>query len=278
MEKIKYPTISILTVVRNHHAGLLKTANSILSQKSTDFEWVIVDGISDDGTENLVHKFGSHPNVRSFESAPAGIYNAMNIAAEKAMGNFIWFINAGDHLLSDESVSRIINVIQSTKDIKMLATSVLYISPSGFIYDIKKPSIKFLHQYKVADFHHQGVIVERDTFFHNGGFDESLKYAADGKLLDKIIESTKPNLFSESFVGFEMGGSSSQHFLQLLNEIETYRPSTMSYKIKIILVIRNWVRSHIIRLDKVNCFRPVLFIFLRLKQKKTLDAILLDVD
>jgi hypothetical protein len=44
--------------------------------------------------------------------------------------------------------------------------------------------------------------VARDTFFRNGGFDESLKYAADGKLLDKIIESTKPILFLESLSKF----------------------------------------------------------------------------
>ena len=94
------PKISVITVVKDHRDGLIVTQKSIFSQTSTDFEWLVVDGFSSDGTELVLGQLGSIPRIRIFRQTPMGIYHAMNFAAQKAQGEFIWFLNAGDFFLS----------------------------------------------------------------------------------------------------------------------------------------------------------------------------------
>lgn len=94
--------VSIITVCLNAREHLLATQASIVSQSCQDFEWIIVDGGSSDGTVELLDTF-SEDRVRVLSEPDQGIYDAMNKGLRMAQGQWVWFLNAGD-LLFDHTV------------------------------------------------------------------------------------------------------------------------------------------------------------------------------
>jgi glycosyltransferase involved in cell wall biosynthesis len=100
------PAISIITVVYNARELLEKTIHSVVNQTFKNLEYIIIDGKSTDGTVDLIRKNESH--IRYWISEPdKGIYDAMNKALRVAKGNYVWFINAGDLIESDNTLESI---------------------------------------------------------------------------------------------------------------------------------------------------------------------------
>lgn len=91
---------SIVVVALNPGPKLRRTVESVLSQTYDDYEIVVKDGGSSDGSEGTLPKDG---RIRFFMQRDKGIYDAMNQAVEKAQGEYILFLNCGD-LFYDEKV------------------------------------------------------------------------------------------------------------------------------------------------------------------------------
>lgn len=94
------PEFSVVTVVLNDHAGLLRTGESILGQ-TCDLEWIVVDGGSSDATLAVLHGFGD--KVRWISEKDNGIFDAMNKGCRMCNGDYVVFLNAGD-CFSDSGV------------------------------------------------------------------------------------------------------------------------------------------------------------------------------
>jgi len=86
--------ISIITVVLNDLEGLRRTAESVLSQEGADYEYVVLDGGSTDGSWEYIDSLEFRGIKR--KAADKGIYNAMNNAVVLASGDYCLFLNAGD--------------------------------------------------------------------------------------------------------------------------------------------------------------------------------------
>ena len=86
--------ISIITVVLNDLEGLRRTAESVLSQEGADYEYVVLDGGSTDGSWEYIDSLEFRGIKR--KEADKGIYNAMNNAVVLASGDYCLFLNAGD--------------------------------------------------------------------------------------------------------------------------------------------------------------------------------------
>lgn len=98
---MKRPFFSILVVALNPGEKLLFTMRSIAAQTCTDYEVIIKDGGSKDGSgEKLKEYLQRHPEteqrVRCYTGSDSGIYDAMNQAASYAEGEFFCFLNCGD--------------------------------------------------------------------------------------------------------------------------------------------------------------------------------------
>jgi putative colanic acid biosynthesis glycosyltransferase len=97
------PQFSIITIVRNDRAGLAKTAESVAAQTCRDFEWLIADGASTDGTAEFA--LGLNDAQTAAVSKPdRGIYDAMNSGIDRARGDYLLFLNAGDVFTSAETL------------------------------------------------------------------------------------------------------------------------------------------------------------------------------
>ena len=112
-------TFSVITINYNNLEGLKRTAESILSQTLRDFEWIIIDGDSTDGSKEYIINLNEHLNQKGWNpisywcSEPdKGIYNAMNKGIAKAMGDYLNFMNSGDAFFENmtlESVWSLLN-------------------------------------------------------------------------------------------------------------------------------------------------------------------------
>ena len=100
MPSLQRPSISILTITRNNLVGLKKTIASVASQSMHPFEFIVHDGLSEDGTQDHL---AACPHVSRWDSAKdGGIADAFNKIAEQAQGDWLLFLNAGDTLVDDQ--------------------------------------------------------------------------------------------------------------------------------------------------------------------------------
>lgn len=111
-ESKKFPLFSVITVNLNNLDGLTRTSNSIEEQTFKDYEWIVIDGGSTDGSYDFLHEKRKLANKTgapfSFSSQKDnGIYDAMNIGVERAKGRYVIFMNAGDCF----STPKILNLI-----------------------------------------------------------------------------------------------------------------------------------------------------------------------
>lgn len=101
------PFFSIVTVSYKHAWSLTKTARSVFRQRDADFEYLIIDGASGDGTLELTEFWKQAGLVdRSLHEPDTGVYNAMNKATSIANGEYVCFMNSGDVFASDDVLSK----------------------------------------------------------------------------------------------------------------------------------------------------------------------------
>jgi glycosyltransferase involved in cell wall biosynthesis len=108
--------LSIITITYNAEQFLERTIQSILAQTNQNFEYIIIDGKSKDGTLAIAEK---HKNrVNQLVSEPdKGLYDAMNKGLKKATGDFVWFMNAGDEINDNQAVENIYKAISDKTDV-----------------------------------------------------------------------------------------------------------------------------------------------------------------
>ncbi len=97
------PLISIVTVCYNDRTGLETTVASIDAQSFRNFEHIIIDGASTDGTPDYLHTI-SQPWRESISEPDTGLYDAMNKGLGKSRGRYVQFLNAGDVFAHDGSL------------------------------------------------------------------------------------------------------------------------------------------------------------------------------
>jgi glycosyltransferase involved in cell wall biosynthesis len=228
MNVLNTPMISIITVVKNDFAGFRVTANSLISQNDRDFEWIIVDSsTSDEISQLLLGDEFIGISTHYLRELPRGIYAAMNVGWKNSHGLFVWYLNAGDYFSSGLSIEIAKHNLDSVTN--ALAFPVLHVTYDGFVYAITIPEIQKVSLTETyAIMNHQGVLVRREVIEFLGGFDESLKYAADGKLLDQISKNFVIKICDQAVVAFVHGGASSSNHKKVWEEIKTYRVNTIS--------------------------------------------------
>ena len=86
---------SIITVNYNNKEGLRKTIESVVRQTYRDFEFIVIDGGSTDGSTDILKEYDEQINYWVSEK-DSGIYNAMNKGIKKSIGDYLIFMNSGD--------------------------------------------------------------------------------------------------------------------------------------------------------------------------------------
>jgi glycosyltransferase involved in cell wall biosynthesis len=110
------PLISVITINLNNKDGLERTIKSFLAQEARDrVEYIVVDGKSSDGSDEVIQKYQEYINIISIER-DNGIYDAMNRGLDLATGNYIYFLNSGDELKDESVLDLVIEAMETAKD------------------------------------------------------------------------------------------------------------------------------------------------------------------
>lgn len=172
--------LSIITINYNNLAGLRKTVESVLAQTYREFEYIVIDGASTDGSAEYVR--AQADKLTYWVSEPdTGIYNAMNKGARAATGEYVLMLNSGDFLVDEYVVERILPELDGT-DIVQGNTIDGGTRQRGY----GKFDITFLDIYHVH-FLHQASFCKKNLFDKFGYFDESYRYIADSVFFIKTL-------------------------------------------------------------------------------------------
>lgn len=107
---------SIITVVRNDAVGVVKTLQSVFAQTHANYEVIVQDGASTDGTSAILYGFGDWIDSLVVER-DAGIYDAMNRALARASGDWVLFLNAADYFVNDLVLQTVAAALRDDDDI-----------------------------------------------------------------------------------------------------------------------------------------------------------------
>ena len=109
---------SIITVVYNGEALLPGTIESVQRQTYPLVEYLIIDGGSKDGTLGIIQAYAANmPNLVWVSEKDKGLYDAMNKGLRKATGDFVWFLNAGDHLHAPDTLEKMAKSLEPETDV-----------------------------------------------------------------------------------------------------------------------------------------------------------------
>lgn len=164
--------LSVITINRNNADGLRKTIESVVNQNFTDFEYIVIDGASTDGSVEVIKEYADR--ITNWVSEPdKGIYNAMNKGILKAKGEYLLFLNSGDWLV-DNGIFKVV-VSELNKDI-VYANLIITTSDSHFI--VRYPEkLSFLY-FVTGSLAHPASFIKR-TLFENSLYNENYKISSD---------------------------------------------------------------------------------------------------
>lgn len=206
--------LTIITINRNNAIGLEKTMRSVYSQASIDFEFVIVDGASDDESVNVIKKYTRlfKSRIRWVSEPDKGIYNAMNKGIGMASGEYIQFLNSGDCLVSPNITQLMLDCLKLNDYPSILYGNMLKDMPNGRILKDRcfaGHDISFLGFY-TGTLNHSPAYIRKDLFNKYGLYDESLKIVSDWKwyLQSIILGGEKPVYTDLNVTLFDMHGIS----------------------------------------------------------------------
>ncbi len=200
------PLVTIVTIAFNATKEIEQTLLSVLNQTYKNKEYIIIDGGSTDGTMEVVNAYSDRIDVIISEPDD-GIYHAMNKAFEKASGEWVGFMNAGDYFFDDKAIEKLIDVRGESR--------ILF----GQSLTTDGKSTKLRH----ADFqldddlwyhmkmpNHQAILLHREAFSQER-FDIELRVFSDTEFLRRVF-GKYPFAYCPSIISvFHLGGRSNYY-------------------------------------------------------------------
>lgn len=177
---------TIITINLNNKEGLKRTISSLLAQTFTDYEFIVVDGNSIDGSIEVIDGFRNNIHKIIIEK-DNGVYNAMNKGLRLATGKYIQFLNSGDELRGAEAL-RIISENIDGSD--LLYTDVELFGGSRLHEKLHPDQISL--RYQLTDMIcHQAIFASAKLFSLTGPFDEAYRVYGDYDWIMNAIRRKK---------------------------------------------------------------------------------------
>ena len=166
---------SVIVVSLNAGEKLLQTVDSILTQTYDDFEIIVKDGMSKDGS---VEQLPEDPRIVLEKRGDKGIYDAMNKGIAHATGELIGIVNAGD-FYEPEILSHVANAYQAHPQAGVFYGNMNMLNSDGSLFKTKNPDTDISHLSKGFGLYHPTFFVTRKTYDSVGTYTISFHIAAD---------------------------------------------------------------------------------------------------
>ncbi len=241
--KKNMPLISIITVVYNNASHLQKTFDSIFSQNYKNYELIVIDGNSNDGTVEVIKK-NAHKITFWLSESDGGIYDAFNKGMKYAKGDYLGFVNSDDILLPD-ALQILKNYIKKFPEADFFFGSVK--KHWGILHGYKPWKIRFSWGFYSS--HSTGFFIKSKSAKLVGDYNLKYKYSADYDYFYRMIVKKKMKGIAtrkdEIFGIFNRGGYSStisfkDHFKE---EIQIRKDNGQSYITLLIIIIYKSIKN-----------------------------------
>lgn len=226
---------SVITVCLNDREGLDRTRKSINTQTCSDYEWIVIDGASNDGTKEFLEQMPAD-ECQWISEPDKGLYDAMNKGIEKSTGQYLLFLNSGDEFAAP-------NVL-----LDVSKKFSCYTHPDFIYGDSLERGQDCELIYKPARSHRYlwyGMFTHHQAMFYNRNAVGSLRYSllypigADYGFTAALISLGSSSVyFPEAICIFEHGGISAKNIKQGAIDQFSIRRDVLHYPIVVCLVIR----------------------------------------
>lgn len=208
---------SIITVNFNNRDGLLRTIQSVIAQTFRDFEFIVIDGGSTDGSADLLKQYDQHITYWVSEK-DSGIYNGMNKGIARAKGDYLNFMNSGDCFYDSQVLQRVSDHIEASP-VPANGIKADIIVGRDYHYSealkqghasIQPPRVTMMHFF-VATLDHQSAFISRELF-NDSPYREDYRLVSDWIFFtEKVVGEGKRVQFIPDIVcRREEGGLSDQ--------------------------------------------------------------------
>ncbi len=211
----EFPIFSIITINLNNVLGLSKTIESVVNQSFDDFEYIIIDGGSTDGSIDVIRKYADRITFWVSES-DKGIYEAMNKGILQAKGNWIGIINSGDWY-EQNALDTILNAAEANTNMQIIH-GVLRVWQNSLVYKVQGVHSSFLPDGMIE---HPATFVRKDVFQTLGLFDIKYHVASDYDFMCRAYLSNINFLFIDRIISnYVLGGISCTSSLTLTETLK----------------------------------------------------------
>lgn len=193
---------SIITINYNNRDGLRKTIESVVNQSYKDFEYIVIDGGSTDGSREVIKEYAEQ--IDYWVSEPDdGIYNAMNKGIKVAHGDYLNFMNSGDYFYNKNVLN---DTLAYLNDDIVSGRSINEDFSARPFHVSKNPTMIQFYKNTVD---HQASFISR-KLFKDSLYDENYKIVSDWKFyIEKIIfQNCSFSLIPVTVAIFQNGGIS----------------------------------------------------------------------
>jgi glycosyltransferase involved in cell wall biosynthesis len=222
MAEIKENLISVITVCYNAENNLERTILSVLNQTYSNIEYIIIDGGSTDGTIDLIKKYADKITYWQSET-DKGIYDAMNKGIQKATGEWINFMNAGDLFSSTTILQQMSDAIKPRT--RILRGNIIRIYPKFKVKSVgvttQEPDLMDMFD---NTFHHQACLIQNSLFREFGLYSTDYRLCSDWKFFFDcvVLHNVKSQYVDLTVAHFKMDGTSSNNSILYKKEQESY--------------------------------------------------------
>ena len=178
--------VSIITVCLNSQQTIQETFNSVLSQNYKNIEHIIVDGGSTDATKLLIEEYPFR-NKKIFIFDKLKLYESLNFAINKAIGEYTFILHSDDILNSPDTITNLVKYAKKTKS-KIILGSIVYFrdSASKIVRFFSSTNFKTEDLLKGLIAPHTGMFIERNLQI-KFRYSEDYKIAADFEFFFKMF-------------------------------------------------------------------------------------------
>lgn len=212
---MRRPTFSIITATLNAKDAISEIATSLASQTCRDFNWIVEDAQSTDGTLEEVSKYKSSvPELLIFSQKDSGVYDAWNKALDNAgdcLGDWCIFLGAGDSLANENVLAKVRELLLETSDeVKICTGSAIFISIDGiktaYCIGSSEEAYKNLWWKMVANaatfYRRECLIAEK--------FDNTYKITGDYEFCSRVLKSARELKKIDFLVSYVRAGGLSE--------------------------------------------------------------------
>lgn len=179
--------LSIITINWNNAEGLRETMESVMGQSCQEFEYLVIDGGSTDGSVEVIKHFDGQPNLRWVSEKDKGIYNAMNKGIRMATGEYLHFLNSGDTLVDKDVVKKMLAEVEKNGQPEIMIGNLRMKHGDSIVLRTNRVKQITLWRLYSGSLNHPASYIKKMLFEQYGLYDEGLKIVSDWKWFLQVI-------------------------------------------------------------------------------------------